>query len=112
MKEKDIQRAILDLLAAKHILAFRMNSGTAIKSYGGKTRAITFGVPGMADILAFPQLKITTDARVIVAPFPVWIEVKGDSKQSDLQKSFQAQVEAEGHRYILARSIEDVEAIL
>jgi hypothetical protein len=43
----------------------------------------------------------------------MWIEVKSATgKQSELQKSFQAQVEAEGHRYIVARSIEDVEAAL
>jgi hypothetical protein len=49
----------------------------------------------------------------VITPLPVWIECKDSKgKQSDLQKSFQAQVEAEGHKYIVARSIEDVEAAL
>jgi hypothetical protein len=33
-------------------------------------------------------------------------------KQSPFQKSFQEQVEDEGHMYIVARSIEDVEEAL
>jgi len=44
---------------------------------------------------------------------PLWIECKAaKGKQSELQKSFQEQVEREGHRYIVARSIEDVEQAL
>jgi hypothetical protein len=44
---------------------------------------------------------------------PIWIEVKAaDGKQSELQKSFQQQVEEHGHTYILARSLEDVTAVI
>lgn len=104
MKEREIQRAILDYLAAKHVLAFRMNSGAAVREYKGKTRKIIFGVPGMADILAFPILPHEYGSVL-------WIECKAEKgKQSELQKSFQAQVESEGHKYIVARSIEDVMA--
>jgi hypothetical protein len=107
MSEKDIQKAILDYLAAKHVLAFRMNSGQAKMG----DRYVRFGVQGMADILAFPQIRIFSKvSNGVITPLPVWIECKDSKgKQSELQKSFQAQVEDEGHRYILARSIEDVE---
>lgn len=97
MSEKDTQKAILDYLAAKGVLAFRMQTGMHISSYNGKTRAIHYGVPGMADILAFPR------------DVPTWLEVKAEKgKQSDLQKSFQTQVEDHGHRYLIARSVDDV----
>jgi len=42
-----------------------------------------------------------------------WIEVKAPKGiQSELQRSFQLQVESHGHRYILARSLEDVTSLL
>lgn len=109
MKESAIQRAILDYLAARGILAFRMNTGAMAGEYNGKPRFLRFGVVGMADILAFPwwpndSFKLT---------MPTWIEVKtATGKQSEHQKSFQHQVEQHGHTYIVARSVDDVEAIL
>lgn len=120
MKERDVQKAILDWLAASHILAFRMNVGAVTREYKGKKRTIAFGVPGMADVLAFRKCRTDwftgTDGKgdyrrdVII---PTWIECKAtDGQQSLLQKSFQSQVEAEGHRYILARSLDDVIAAL
>ena len=114
--EGAIKRVILDYLAARHILAFRMNTMTSIRSYKGKQRRIDSGVPGMADVLAFPQIKVHCPAgcsRPLIAPFPVWLEVKAEKgKQSELQKSFQAQVEAEGHLYRIVRSVQDVEEAL
>lgn len=102
--EAEISRAIMEYLAASHIMAFRMNTGTMTSEYKGKTRFMRFGVPGMADILAFPGGVLKGKYTMIL-----WIEVKSTiGKQSDLQKSFQEQVEREGHRYVLARSIEDV----
>ncbi len=95
--ETQILCAILDYLAARRILGFRMNTGQMVQERGGRKRVIKFGVIGMADVLAFP------DARVL------WIETKTRTgKQSPFQRSFQAQVERAGHRYIVARSIEDV----
>jgi len=42
-----------------------------------------------------------------------WIEVKAPKGvQSELQKSFQKQVEDHGHRYAICRSVEDVEELL
>ena len=105
-REGPIQAAILQWLAAEHILAFRMQVG-AVKL---DNRFVRFGTPGMADILAFPAWHDCGKARMGSV---VWIECKAEKgKQSELQKSFQAQVEREGHRYLLARSVDDVEAAL
>jgi hypothetical protein len=105
MKETIILNAILDYLAARRILSFRMNTG-AMKI---DKRFVQFGVPGMADILALHR-RITWEDNGVT---PIWIEVKtATGKQSDLQKSFQRQVEDEGHKYIIARSIDDVEEAL
>jgi len=105
VRESQIQSAILEYLAARHVLAFRMQTG-AIKL---EKRFIRFGVPGMADILACPQMLCDDgDWR----PSFLWIEVKAGSRQSVLQRSFQEQVEEQGHRYIVAKSIDDVEAAL
>lgn len=99
ISESQVQRAILDYLAARHIMAFRMQTGASFSEYGGKNRMIRYGVAGMADILAFPQWRDT----------PVWLEVKSATgKQSDIQKSFQEQVEREEHKYAVVRSIDDV----
>lgn len=119
MKESEIQRSILDLLAAKHVMAFRMNSGAMSGEHRGKKWFMRFGAPGMADILAFIEQRVhgeNSDGMLDICQiggYPLWIEVKNKKgKQSDLQKSFQAQVEAEGHRYVIARSVDDVLSIL
>ena len=125
MKESDIQRSILDYLAAKHIMAFRMNTGAMSAEHNGKKRFMRFGTPGMADILAFRTigefvvtardtvLLETITYRGVPASLPTWIECKAPKgKQSELQKSFQQQVELEGHIYILAHSLDDVIAVI
>lgn len=106
--EAQVQSAILDYLAAERILAFRMNTGIA--DFAG--RKVSFGVPGMADILAFPHAWRDDNPYMLVI-VPLWLECKAkDGRQTPLQKSFQAQVESHGHRYIIARSIEDVKDAL
>ena len=111
VSEAQTQRLILDWLAAKGILAFRQNTGAVRSSYKGKERFMRFGVPGMADIQAFPKIAIARDMHPVLTP--TWIEVKAPKgKQSDLQKSFQELVEAHGHKYIVAYSLEDVEKAL
>ena len=114
--EGQLQRLVIDWLAAKHIFSMRMNSGTLM---GASGRPVTFGIPGCTDILAFPRNPIVlfkgqAPWETIVDRFiPTWIELKAPKgKQSDLQKSFQAQVEAEGHRYLLVHSLEELEAQL
>ena len=104
--EGALQKLILDWLQAKQILAFRMNSGMMKID----KRFVRFGVVGMADIVAFYQINECAMCGPII--LPVWIEVKADTRQSVYQKSFQQQVEAAGHRYILAKSLEDVENAL
>lgn len=116
MKESQIQRAILADLAARKIFAIRLNSGAMMSNYKGKTYRTTLCAPGTADILALPKETRGVDDHgswcSLTAIVPIWLEVKTDKgKQSEIQKSFQAQVEAEGHRYAIVRSIEDVEAL-
>jgi len=98
--EGALLRLALDWLAAKRIFSLRMNAGVLRNPAG---RPVQFGVPGQADILAFPR-----DAMAIV---PTWIECKAPGgKQTELQKSFQAKVEAEGHRYFVVRELSELEA--
>ena len=115
-REGPIQAAILQWLAAEHILAFRMQVG-AVKL---DNRFVRFGTPGMADILAFPKIRQQDITRLgskrsiwYEVPAIVWIELKApNGKQSELQKSFQAKVESEGHRYLLVRDLSELEAQL
>lgn len=106
MKESDIQKGILDLLAAERVFHVRMNSGAMFGEHKGKKWAVRFGEKGMADILVIPKVGSWTIPAL-------WIEVKNEKgKQPDDQKAFQARVEEEGHRYLLARSIDDVLACI
>jgi hypothetical protein len=107
VKESELLRLTMDWLAAKQIMAFRMNTG-AIKV---ESRFFRFGVPGMADVLAFPTKIYPYGAHgTWKVPMPTWLELKAPSnRQSELQWSFQLKVEAEGHRYRVIRSLEDLE---
>lgn len=113
MTESQIVRQILDYLAAEHIFAFRLNTSAFSGEYKGKrwfTRSHSLG-PGAADILAIPEIRLPVEQLRIVLR-PIWIEVKtAKGKQSSEQKSFQDHVESLGHRYILARSVDDVRAL-
>lgn len=104
--EQSLQRLVLDWLAAKNILAFRMNTG-AVKT---EKRFFRFGVSGMADIVAFP-IKCYADGvtETWKLPLPVWIELKSaKGRQTPEQKSFQKQVEEVGHVYLVARNLDEV----
>jgi len=115
-KESDILRTIMDGLAAKRIWAIRMNSGGMYGVHKGKRWAVKFGRKGMADILAvlhvaspggIPGGHCWMSSRIY------WIECKtATGKQSPEQAEFQQEVEAEGHRYLLVRSWEELEAKL
>lgn len=116
------QDLILGWLAAEHILAFRRNTGaTVIPSHGtSKRRFVSFGVAGMADIECFPdRCKFCRDhhrrdevkycGTCSLRPKVLWIEVKSKTgSQTPEQRSFEEQVKAEGHGYLIARSLEDV----
>ena len=106
--EQQIQTAIMQWLAAKRIFAMRMQTGALQTSYKSKMRLIRFGVEGCADILAFYPCYDCNRGFI-----PVWIECKSNvGRQSELQKSFERDVLERGHRYVLAKSVEDVENAL
>lgn len=107
--EAQTQKLIMDWLAANHVLAYRMNTGAGkFSNADGKERFMKFGVPGMADILAFKyQHRHPAEGGCYSQVF--WIEVKAPKgKQSEMQASFQKQVEADLHTYVLAYSLDDV----
>jgi hypothetical protein len=114
-KESDIQRLILDWLAAEKIWHMRLNAGAMAGAHKGKKWFVRFGKPGMADILAVKmwagrsRSMIERDCPEMLFPMAVWIEVKAAKGiQSPDQKAFQAEVEARGMVYILARSLDEV----
>lgn len=128
VREKDIQRAILDYLQVRGIFAFRANTGAA--RYEGKNgpRFVRYGFPGVADILGILPNWIYVNGKgtpglVPFKPSPtsmppevgrfLAIEVKrGIQRQSADQKAFQEAVERSGGLYILAYKTEDVIAAL
>jgi len=96
-KEADIQRLILDWLAAKRIFHYRQNTG-AVKT---EDRFFRFGTVGAPDIVA------------VIAGQYVGIEVKAPrGSQSPGQREFEGRLRMAGGVYVLARSLEDVEAAL
>lgn len=122
--EAIVQDLILDWLQAEHILAFRRNTGATVvaATETTKRRFIAYGVKGQADIECFPWKckrcrregrKGGFCAACNLRPQVMWIEVKAAYKgQTPEQRSFEEQVTAEGHVYIIARSLEDVIAAL
>lgn len=109
MKESQIQRAIMDYLAAERIPAFRMNTGAMFGSHKGKKWAVRFGQKGMADIFATPWTGRVFGGTRLSCLDHLWIEVKtAKGVQSDDQVEFQRYVEENGMEYLLARSVDDV----
>lgn len=116
-KESDIQRTILDGLAAKRVFAFRLN--TAAMKVGKRFfRAHSLGA-GAADILALPRAdklktcffnELTGEYEFAGAPSGIlWIECKtAKGTLSPEQESFRDSVKNRGHNYLVARSWEDV----
>ena len=49
-READIQRAVMDYLAARGFRVFRRNTGAVRSTYKGKARFIRFSQPGQADL--------------------------------------------------------------
>ena len=116
-KEADTLKAVMQYLASRHILAFRMQSGALVNPRG---RPVRFGTPGMADVLCFTKRIIDefrghpcgaaqVPWRQVVVQDPLWLELKSSiGKQSLEQKQFQQLVEERGHRYLLVRSLNDL----
>lgn len=115
-----VKTACLDLLAAERIWHRRFNTGAHVipETESSARRFITYGSPGMADILAAPVIRksfAVTNSTFVSAEIPVllWIETKDrKGSQREHQKEFQAEVEAAGHYYLLARSSDDILAWL
>lgn len=104
--ESYVLRAVMEYLAVKRIFAMRMNSGAVQDRRGIPVR---MHEPGTADILALPGKWNGWDTIFT----PTWIECKApNGKQSELQKQFEQRVKAEGHLYVIAFGIEDVEKAL
>lgn len=118
LREADIQRAITDLLDLKHIWWMRCNSGAMAGSHKGKKWFVRFGKKGMADLLAIATIyretycKCGEQSRILFTT-PIWMEIKKPGKwATDAQLSFANQVRAQGHFYLVADSVDVVEAWL
>jgi|SRR5580692_5885864 hypothetical protein len=99
MKESEIQKAILEWLAWKHVFHYRNNSGAFVfpETATSKRRFFKAGAVGAPDIVC------------VVNGQYVGIEVKAPrGRQSENQKEFQEKLEAAGGKYILAYSMDDV----
>jgi hypothetical protein len=127
--ESAVLAEVLQCLANRRILCFRMNVG----AHKVGSRFIRYGVKGMADVLAFPNIGALKELpeeiletlldrhgqnllvkRLLRSgkPQPLWIEAKANTRQSADQAIFQQVVEADGHWYLVAHSYEEVEAFL
>jgi len=106
LKEHQIQNAILDLLAAEHLFAMRINtSGHVIREANGQRRFLRShsGGAGVADIVVFIPLHGGAYTSVL------WVEVKRPGeKQTPEQASFEERVLAENHYYLVAHSSDEV----
>lgn len=95
--EHEIQKSILDYLAASRIFHYRNNTGAFKSEYKGRKRFIQFGAKGSPDIIA------------VINGIYVGIEVKDHKGSQNVnQINFQKDLENAGGKYILARSVDDV----
>ena len=107
MKESIIQKAVLEYLGwqsnTHRIYWFRAGSG-AVKTEEG--RYFKTGKAGCPDIVVCMRTK--SGLGVFVG-----LEIKNEKgRQSDVQKTAQAQIEAAGGYYFIIRSIDDVKKAL
>ena len=94
-KEKDVQKACLDYLAARGIFNYRNNTGSFQDR--GTGAWYRFGAVGSPDIIA------------VVKGRYIAIECKGTKgKQSDVQKDFEDRLVRAGGFYILVRSLDEL----
>ena len=104
---RELTRPLIEKLNQSGGLALRMNSGK-VKVKGGY---VQLHEEGTADILFFPRNPNPPLCRGWYQPvWPVWIETKtGRTKPERVKKQaeFRAKVEALGHRYILARTMDE-----
>jgi hypothetical protein len=101
-ENKDLTRPLIDALNRTGGLAMRMNSGR-VRVKGG---FMQLHEKGTADILFFPRPRSVGQ----YAEAPVWIETKSghsNREQIENQAAFREKVEALGHRYIRATTIDE-----
>jgi len=100
MTEKEIQNEIIRTFGTRSDMRiWRMNVGAAKFADG---RAVQFGVPGQADLTG-----------ILPGGRRLEIEVKSATgRQSKDQKRYQKMIERYDGLYILARSVDDVWAVL
>lgn len=101
MKEKYIQRRIIDYLTLRGYFIWRNNTGAVrYKPPRGRARFVRYGLPGSSDIIG-----VTKDGRFLA------IEVKTPEtvkNVSPAQKKFIARIRENGGVAFVASSIEDV----
>lgn len=100
--ERDVQRQIVEYLGMLENmgrLTFIRNNRFAgqITRANGSKGFVNNSKPGSPDIYIFLKNGVT-----------IHCEIKGESKQSEAQVAYQHFVEKLGHRYIIARSVDDV----
>lgn len=118
--EHQTQSAILELLTAEGVFAFRLNTARVRADGRSGTRYFTCHSLGAgaadirADIRTTSVLHKGTPYETIIDRFvPVWLEVKAEGAvQSPEQESFQEHVERQGHTYAVVRSVNDVLDVL
>ena len=103
MASKAHNRLIQDILETCQAFghyAFKIQVG-AFQRENGFYR---FGIRGQADVLCL----IRTAHNFI----PLWLEAKtGSGRQSEFQKSFQADVERRGHQYVVCRDSRELDVL-
>lgn len=99
MREQDIQKQILDWLAARGFLHFKLHmSGVMTKR--GRTKNRYAGLPDILGVLRCGTGRMFA------------IEVKTKKGQlEEKQQEWRARLEAAGVVYLLARSLDDVESV-
>ena len=104
MLEKETQAAILEYLALRKIFAWRNNSGAAkMMRKDGSQGFIRFGAIGSPDILAI----LPPTGRLLA------VECKSPTGRiSPQQEAFGERIKAAGGVYVMARSIDDIIAVL
>jgi hypothetical protein len=108
VRERDVQKLILDYLKWHRIFHWRQNVGSMAGKYKGKDWFVRFGYRGMPDIFLMRLVANVWNVNHAV-PQIIGIEVKApNGEQSQMQREFQTEFEKAGGIYILARSLEDV----
>jgi hypothetical protein len=104
-READVLNAVLGLLAAHRVTAWRLNAG-AVKF---DNRFVQFAVAGFSDIFAIPIVRGHVSGIPVCWTAPLFVEVKSATgRQSAEQRSFEKQVTSAGAYYAVVRTVDDM----